>query len=567
MWHHIDSGYRGVKKLPLRDQIVTIKVPEPNDYDSHNHKEILIDVCVPLSFANNRKVKFLSFEMSDSFAQNKGQSSTLNQFEALAYGSDRGTGVSRNTLYKMIYDLIKHYSTMEERYYHLITCFVLSSYYVDVANDYPIIWINGENGTGKTNLGRLISLLSFYGKFVTKISLAALYRGLDFTANLLVLDEMEKMLQEGTNEEVQGLLTCLRGGTGKHGTVSVCTPGKNGQFETDDFRIFSPKIIVSINDMLDKTGALRSRSIKILMRESLKEHDGLPDPQEDTLELRKINQARDACFCHRFYDLFDFLEAYKFIAKTTPMRSRTWDGFKAMFAIAEVYGGEFFSKQEIVSYLIQCVELANESQSSNTTLSGEIKELMDQNEKSWVGQNLFTSEISDRILQYDDDYSIWTPDEKTRKKKSLGRKVVPVLRLLGFHVHRKNKANNVFFDPESYKIVMDVYRSLKPQEKAQGGIDDFTGFVEEEKEQIKEGRKRITGGLSIEGIMNYLSERHEKSNFVFSLETLTDHFAKDKELTEDQINSQKIYIKTTIESFQNSGLVYGRGEGKYNLVV
>lgn len=243
--------------------------------------------------------------------------------------------LDKEEIWKNVQEQIKYYYQFyDEKYYALITAFIIATYYHDLFNAFPYLFLNGFRNTGKTQLGNLIASLSFNGVSSVNMSFASLFRLVDIFSPTLFLDEVE---QFNNQEEKQDYRSLLNSGYKKVGSdVFRVNPDKNQQLEK--FKSYCPKILASINDLED---TLRSRTITIpCQRNANPEYnsqDRLPEPT-------KFITIRDDLYISRL--LFGFqikeknneLKAENF----TEIRfdSRFWEMIKPMIIITQFFAPE-----------------------------------------------------------------------------------------------------------------------------------------------------------------------------------------------------------------------------------
>jgi DNA primase len=163
-------------------------------------------------------------------------------------------------LYKEIYNYIKEYIFLkEEKYYILISLWVMGTYIYKAFRHYPYIHLNAEKGSGKTLLMEILAPISFNGQISCNSSEAVLYRDIQNNCPTLFMDEVEKLGKED-NEKFSALMSVLKTGFSESGIVKRCC-GKNFE-QIQQFSTYSPKVFAGIKDIDDVLG---DRTFKIRM--------------------------------------------------------------------------------------------------------------------------------------------------------------------------------------------------------------------------------------------------------------------------------------------------------------
>ena len=174
-----------------------------------------------------------------------------------------GKTVQANHLFREIYDFLKKYIVVSAEFYYVLVSYIMMTYIYVLFQVIPYLWINGEKGTGKSTIMKLLNKLCFNPLFCSNINPANIFRQIDNDGSTIILDEFEKMY----GEEKQEIVKLLNQGFNKDGVVPRCV-GQNNQIKK--FRSFSPKImggITNIDDVLFerciKYTTVRIKDIKI----------------------------------------------------------------------------------------------------------------------------------------------------------------------------------------------------------------------------------------------------------------------------------------------------------------
>lgn len=183
-----------------------------------------------------------------------------------------------------IYFTIKKYSKFpRKRYRGLAALYIMGSYFYEAFDSYPYMFINGEKGSGKSTLGKVISILGFNGDFVTSPSYAVMARLIDQTKGLIVIDEIEQQTQRVQGRTEMGQI--LNSGYQRGAKRVICdVDNKNKPREYD---IYCPKVLANIFGLND---TLQSRCITVKMQKIKASGFSIGNPSADySLKAIAIN--------------------------------------------------------------------------------------------------------------------------------------------------------------------------------------------------------------------------------------------------------------------------------------
>ena len=175
--------------------------------------------------------------------------------------------------------------------YILCALYVVLSYVYRQFDSIPYLHFHGPKGSGKTTCGRLFEALGFNGQMTTSCSAASLFRNIDQSSPLFVLDETESMAsRRGSAEDPRSDL--LKGGYQRGAVVTRQNPSNIAK--TDSFDIYCPKVICNITGLDD---VLSDRSIAVYTTSAPeKEARALARSRPDRRRAR-WRRIRDALYC------------------------------------------------------------------------------------------------------------------------------------------------------------------------------------------------------------------------------------------------------------------------------
>lgn len=155
-----------------------------------------------------------------------------------------GKTVKANELFANIKNIFKKYVVVADDFIDVIVSYIIMTYIYIIFQVIPYLWLNGEKGTGKSTIMKLMSKLCFNPLFCSNINPANIFRQIDNDGSTIILDEFEKMY----GEDKQEIIKILNQGFNIDGVVPRCV-GQNNQIKK--FRSFSPKIMGGISNIDD----------------------------------------------------------------------------------------------------------------------------------------------------------------------------------------------------------------------------------------------------------------------------------------------------------------------------
>lgn len=156
------------------------------------------------------------------------------------------------SLYERIVNELKKYCYLKlEEQYDLIAVYIMLTYKYTYLDFMPILHLNGEAGTGKSQLGKTITKMAFNSSSTVSTTSSSFFRRIDRKRGLYFMDEKEK-LEEYEKE--------LLNGCTYEGNIHTVTEKINDEFIDTDFHIYTPIVLACINEIY---GATSTRTIKI----------------------------------------------------------------------------------------------------------------------------------------------------------------------------------------------------------------------------------------------------------------------------------------------------------------
>lgn len=175
-----------------------------------------------------------------------------------AYGND-GQSLTFPEIYEVISKEFEYYvDYLDSRYYQLLACFVIYTYFYPLFFNAPILQFWGEMRTGKTKNLSLLEAMCFNPVNSANISSASVFRLTEARRATILFDESEDLM---TSERSRDIRNMLLAGTGRSGETYRQEKSTDDSYKTMTFKVFSPKVIANIAGI--DMPALLSRIIRI----------------------------------------------------------------------------------------------------------------------------------------------------------------------------------------------------------------------------------------------------------------------------------------------------------------
>jgi len=207
--------------------------------------------------------------------------------------------------------VMKYVDFSDEKYYDLVSLWIIGTYFHRLFAAYPYLWIHGIKGSGKTTLGDVIRVLSFNSIKVTNTSLSATFRAVESTSGTFILDEGERINRD---EELRLLFNA--GYKRGEGAIRVDETRKKGakKFVVRRFDVYSPKVIISIDQIHHVTA---HRSIRIIMMRTIREDIASREVIDDPAVWREIRRKLHTLYLRKWRDIkqiYDQLDTFEGLA-------------------------------------------------------------------------------------------------------------------------------------------------------------------------------------------------------------------------------------------------------------
>jgi hypothetical protein len=163
-------------------------------------------------------------------------------------------------VYRTIIDILKEYCDLNERYYSILSLWIIGTYYHDKFPSYPYLYFNAMRGSGKSRVLRLIVALSKDGSMLNSLTEAVLFR----TKGTLAIDEFEGITRKGSESLKELLNSAYKKGVTVKRMKKVKTLAGEEQ-KVEEFNVYRPIILANISGIDDVLG---DRCVQIILDKS-----------------------------------------------------------------------------------------------------------------------------------------------------------------------------------------------------------------------------------------------------------------------------------------------------------
>ena len=225
----------------------------------------------------------------------------------------------------------KFYYFKDGVFYKLLALYIYSTYFYEMMNSFPYLLLNGEKGSGKSTLDKVLHQLCFNAKLAVNISEASMFRMVANEGGTLILDEIENMTSRSKNAD-NGLAQCLKAGYKRAGNTYRINMEAN---RVEGFDLYGPKVISNVFGVDD---ILEDRCVVLnTYRVNAEERVKLDSPQryerECMLEIRELTSRCCLSALKYFQTLGKILESPKAKIKTA-VDARSQELFTSLAAVA-----------------------------------------------------------------------------------------------------------------------------------------------------------------------------------------------------------------------------------------
>ena len=569
-----------------------VRTPTLLIYSHYTQKLKKIDVINPKPFVNqipsfdnssldkfNIKIDMSRFEESpsdlshgaleDLFRGIGKEKKLITKSEILTY-----TG-SPAKIYEEIYNEVKAALFLEkDSYYHLMTCLIIASYFVEVFSHYPIIWVNGPAESGKSTTGELLESLGYFGYKVAATTKADFEAMIDHFLPMAIFDEQE-------NEQNRKIIEPALNDGYRHGSRI----GKRRQtykgWSPGGARVYGFKCLIGINENL-LNDVTETRTIPIYTR---RRKIGRGERPPARVILSKISTPlRDRMYFLRFIVYNQMVKAFEYIANknvhySTSERMNTL--FYPFITVAEVFGSKdeksIFHKKRIMTELIRLITSTEESRDrlKYDPVHDAFVSVFNKLEKGWKGQWIATKDIAQEIhtnlsVYEKEDLKVNTDDNRV-----FGKVIFGLLRKYGFKTDKKDmkrcstKGNLVQLTNNEYNQITG--NGLR---KKEGPIINFIDEIgnNEESDYIRIDPEALQARIDTiktpSHLMKFFTELATANDGVLCMEAFYEGLEKTEGFNDAELEDVKKYAGGLVDELTERGLLHTTGkEGEFRLKV
>jgi hypothetical protein len=174
----------------------------------------------------------------------------------------------RDVNFQVVFDDVKrqydeYMEFTEDWHYDLMTVWCMGTYFHEIFNAYPYIFLNAVKRSGKTKCLALTGCMAFNAFNALTMTPASLFRLVDGTKATLLIDEMEKI-----NKKDEGDLRALLLAGYKKGSEVPRVEEKKGQtglkgYGVPSYSTYSPRMLANISGIED---VLEDRALTVILQ-------------------------------------------------------------------------------------------------------------------------------------------------------------------------------------------------------------------------------------------------------------------------------------------------------------
>ncbi len=380
----------------------------------------------------------------------------------------KGNEIDLKALYEKIKEKIKSYIYFErEEFYDLSILWAIGTYFSDIFNVYPILFILGPSGSGKSRLTVLICNLSRRGYIITNPTDANLPRIIEGYRPTLGLDDFDKIMRK--NKEVAYSLL-------KHVYKRVAVVprlekvSKSGRYFLTMFSLFAP-LVINATSSFDET-QMETRIIQINITKSRQKF-----PRKDP-DVRYWEKERKLLYKLRFLKSIEVFQIFNSI--DTGLSGRNDEIWSPILTIAKLVDDDLFLRMR--NFARELVE------NKEASLYQEEKEVIIAIERLFnkiKGNNLgaFVNEIEFTAKDLNDELKKWLVveekelNEKDFEKNYNVRKIGRILETLNIRSKRTGRKRSRIInlkELEKLKESFGIWEEATETEDKNGDIGDVS---------------------------------------------------------------------------------------------
>lgn len=257
--------------------------------------------------------------------------------------------VPKDQLFQLVKNLLRQYIELpDERFYDLLTLWSLGTYFSQVFNTYPYLYVGGISQSGKTKLLTLCSHLCFNSILGSNMSTSTIFRLVQNARCSLFIDETENLSQRYMAEEFRNLLL---NGYKKGLRTYRNRRTDDGNFLPEAFEVYGPKMLANIEGIED---ILESRCIAITMRRS----SNRTVTGREVLETNPIwQEIRDCIYPFQLNKWKAVRQVYSEFTNDTTLANRNLELWKPILSLAKFFDETLYTEMKALA-----IEMDEQSQ-------------------------------------------------------------------------------------------------------------------------------------------------------------------------------------------------------------
>lgn len=257
--------------------------------------------------------------------------------------------IKTKDLHKRITDQIKIYCYLkDDEMYEIIALYIMLTYLYQRIDFIPILHLNGEAGTGKSQIIKIATKLGFNASTTISTTSSSFFRRIDRKRGLYCMDEKEK-LEDYEKELLNG---CVY-----EGNIHTISEKVDDNYKDVDFQIYTPVILACINEIY---GATSTRTIKIETIKPPRKNSKYPVIKLTEDEQVWIDIRDDLCIWSlHIEDTKKLMKSDKEIEKI--LNNRGVDTWKAILNLSKETGHYKKITQYIQEYYLDQIEEMSET--------------------------------------------------------------------------------------------------------------------------------------------------------------------------------------------------------------
>lgn len=201
-----------------------------------------------------------------------------------------------------------------------------ATYFYDVFDHFPLIFIFGVSESGKTRLLKVFLFGSYHGKLMIDPSEASVFRGREEEKHTLCIDECEQF-SNPKNPAYKMILTLLNASYSKYTSVPRYDEAGAGKKVRRDFHLYGPTVLDGTKQI---QGITLSRAIMLI---SYKVRRNFPEPKPEAFQ-----SFREEMYYHRLTQAFRVKSVYDETDISKKATARFEEIFQPLFALTKIFG-------------------------------------------------------------------------------------------------------------------------------------------------------------------------------------------------------------------------------------